>query len=75
MASSVRLRPFRASDLETAHGLSAKLQWPHRLEDWQFALAHGTGIVAEHDGRVVGTALRWRGPICGGWALITQAVG
>ena len=59
MARSVRLRPFNPSDLEAAHALSSELRWPHRLEDWQFALAHGSGIVAECDGRVVGTALRW----------------
>jgi ribosomal protein S18 acetylase RimI-like enzyme len=59
LTCSVRLRPFRASDLEAAQALSAELQWPHRLEDWRFALAHGAGVVAERDGRVVGTALRW----------------
>lgn len=62
LTCNVRLRPFRASDLEAAHALSAELHWPHRLEDWQFALAHGTGVVAERDGCVVGTALRW---LCG----------
>lgn len=56
----VRLRPFAAADLEAAHALSTEQQWPHRLEDWLFALAHGEGVVAERDGRVVGTALRWR---------------
>lgn len=59
LMGNVRLRPFRASDLEAALALSAELQWPHRLEDWCFALAHGAGVVAERDGRVVGTALRW----------------
>jgi predicted N-acetyltransferase YhbS len=55
----IRLRPFRASDLDAAQALSAQLRWPHRLEDWRFALAHGAGVVAECEGRVVGTALRW----------------
>ena len=59
LTRNVRLRPFCASDLEAAQALSAELQWPHRPEDWQLALAHGTGVVAERDGRVVGTALRW----------------
>ena len=59
LTGNVRLRPFCASDLEAAQALSAELHWPHRLEDWRFALAHGTGVVAERDGRVVGTALRW----------------
>src|SRR6185369_3745680 len=56
---NIRLRPFRASDLEAAQALSAELRWPHRLEDWRFALAHGAGVVAERDGQVVGAALRW----------------
>jgi len=55
----VRLRPFCTSDLEAAQALSAEQRWPHRLEDWRFALAYGTGIVAECEGRIVGTALRW----------------
>jgi len=59
MATSVHLRPFRPGDLEAAQRLSSELRWPHRLEDWQSALVHGAGIVAERDGRLVGTALRW----------------
>jgi ribosomal protein S18 acetylase RimI-like enzyme len=59
LAGDVGLRPFRASDLEAAQALSAELQWPHRLEDWRFMLVHGAGVVAERNGRVVGTALRW----------------
>ncbi len=59
LTSNVRLRPFCASDLEAAQALSAGVNWPHRVEDWQFAFAHGTGVVAERDGSVVGTALRW----------------
>lgn len=58
MAANVLVRAFCASDLDAARALSAELHWPHLLEDWQFALAHGTGVVAECDGRVVGTALR-----------------
>ena len=59
LTCNVHVRPFRTSDLEAAQALSAELQWPHRLEDWRFALAHGTGVVAERDGGIVGTALRW----------------
>lgn len=59
VACNVRLRPLQPSDLEAAQALSAELNWPHRLEDWRFALAYGAGVVAERDGRVVGTALRW----------------
>ncbi|NRF67517.1 GNAT family N-acetyltransferase [Aquincola sp. S2] len=59
LSGDVGLRPFRVSDLEAAQALSVQQQWPHRLEDWRFALAHGAGVVAERDGAVVGTALRW----------------
>jgi len=58
-AQRVVLRSFRITDLEAAHALSVGQQWPHRLEDWQFALLHGTGVVAVQDGQLVGTALRW----------------
>lgn len=58
-SSALTLRPLRSPDLEAAHALSRELRWPHRLEDWQFALLHGTGVVAERDGQLVGTALRW----------------
>jgi hypothetical protein len=53
------LRPLRPTDLEAAHALSTELQWPHRLEDWQFALQHGRGVAAACDGKLVGTALGW----------------
>jgi hypothetical protein len=36
------------------------LNWPHRIEDWQFALSLGQGVVAERDGKVLGTALSWQ---------------
>ena len=55
---NVRLRSFRASDLAAAQALSAELRWPHRLEDWRFALTYGAGVVAERDGDIVGAALR-----------------
>lgn len=55
---NVRLRSFRASDLAAAQALSAELRWPHRLEDWRFALTYGAGVVAERDGEIVGAALR-----------------
>ena len=55
----VRLRPMQPSDLEAAQALSAEMNWPHRVEDWRFALLYGAGVVAERDGLVIGTALRW----------------
>jgi len=53
------LRPFEPGDLPSAHALSSTLGWPHRLEDWQFALSLGQGVVAERNGKVLGTALSW----------------
>ena len=58
-ACNVRLRSLQPTDLDAAQALSAEVKWPHRLEDWRFALVYGAGVVAERDGRVVGTAVRW----------------
>jgi ribosomal protein S18 acetylase RimI-like enzyme len=55
----VRLRAMTAADLPRAHALSDELRWPHRLADWEQAFAHARGVVAERDGEIVGTALRW----------------
>jgi len=49
-----------AGDLAAAHALSTELRWPHRATDWEQAFHLGEGLVAERDGQVVGTALRWR---------------
>jgi predicted N-acetyltransferase YhbS len=48
------------ADLETAFEFSMALYWPHRLVDWEQALRLGEGVVAECEGEVVGTAMRWR---------------
>ena len=56
----VLLRPMNAADLPRAHALSVELRWPHRPSDWEQAFALGEGIVAERDGEVIGTGLRWR---------------
>lgn len=45
--------------LPHALALSSMLNWPYRLEDWQFALSLGHGVGAEVDRRLVGTALWW----------------
>jgi ribosomal protein S18 acetylase RimI-like enzyme len=57
---TVLLRPMRAADLKGAHALSVAVRWPHRIVDWQSAFELGEGWVAEHDGRLVGTALCWK---------------
>jgi GNAT superfamily N-acetyltransferase len=54
-----RLRPFVPGDLPAAHAMSSALNWPHRIEDWEFALSIGQGVTAECDGKVLGTALSW----------------
>ncbi|MDQ0070959.1 ribosomal protein S18 acetylase RimI-like enzyme [Variovorax boronicumulans] len=59
-ADAVRLRRFEPGDVPAAHALSSALNWPHRIEDWQFAQSLGQGVVAERDGKVVGTALSWQ---------------
>lgn len=55
----VVLRPMTADDLPQAHALSAEQRWPHRPVDWEHVFAHGEGLVAERDGKVVATAQRW----------------
>ncbi|TAK99151.1 MAG: N-acetyltransferase [Rhodospirillaceae bacterium] len=57
--TAVRLRDMVVGDLVQAHVLSRAAQWPHRLEDWQFLLQLGQGVVAEQDGAIVGTAMGW----------------
>lgn len=59
-ADGVILRRLEKADLEAAQALSAEVQWPHRLEDWRFVADLGEGFVAERDGQIVGTALRWK---------------
>lgn len=46
-------------DCPAGLALSRSVGWPHRLEDWQFALSVGAGLVAIADGRMVGAAMWW----------------
>lgn len=57
--ATVRLRDMTPDDLAAAQALSRQAQWPHRLEDWEFMLKVGLGVVAESEGVVVGTILAW----------------
>ena len=59
-ADALRLRSFEPADVPAAHALSSALKWPHRIEDWQFGLELGQGVVAERGGKVLGTALSWQ---------------
>lgn len=59
IAEGVQLRPLHIDDLDAAHALSVEVQWPHRPMDWHIASTLGHGIVAERDGQVIGTGMRW----------------
>lgn len=54
-----RVRDMTSDDLAAAHALSRQMQWPHRIEDWEFVLRVGRGVVAEEGGAIVGTAMGW----------------
>ena len=60
VSDGVSLRAMTAADLTAAHALTDELRWPHRPADWEQAFRHGEGFVAERDGQIVGTGLRWR---------------
>jgi ribosomal protein S18 acetylase RimI-like enzyme len=60
VSDGVALRAMTAADLAAAHALTTELRWPHRAADWEQAFRHGEGFVAERDGQVIGTGLRWR---------------
>ncbi|MFM0551214.1 GNAT family N-acetyltransferase [Paraburkholderia sediminicola] len=53
-------RAFTPDDIDAAHALSIAVRWPHRAEDWRFALGAGGGFVAILNGAVIGTALYWK---------------
>jgi predicted N-acetyltransferase YhbS len=60
MAAEFTIRAMTASDVPHAQALTASFGWPHRHEDWALMQALGEGLVAERDGKLVGTALCWR---------------
>lgn len=53
------LQTLTVRDLPAAHALSRAVNWPHRLEDWQFAHALGQGFAAYSGDRLIGTAMWW----------------
>lgn len=63
-------RPLQAEDLEQAWGLSQAAKWPHRLEDWRFALAVGQGQAVLDGGKLIGVALSWDFGACATLGLI-----
>jgi GNAT superfamily N-acetyltransferase len=56
----VNYRKFGRKDLPAAHRLSVDVNWPHRLQDWEFVQRLGTGYVAEDGDGIVGTVLCWK---------------
>jgi predicted N-acetyltransferase YhbS len=59
MQADVTIRPMTAADVPEAQALTASFGWPHRREDWALMQALGRGLVAEQQGKLVGTALAW----------------
>jgi GNAT superfamily N-acetyltransferase len=59
-ADHLLLRPMAAGDLEAAVELSLEQGWPHRLEDWSLFFDIGEGIVAERNGKILGTIMAWK---------------
>lgn len=52
------LTDIHAVNVDHLHSLSVAVGWPHRVEDWQFMLTHGSGIAAiDAIGRVLGSAM------------------
>ncbi|MDW8847336.1 GNAT family N-acetyltransferase [Erwinia sp. MMLR14_017] len=57
---TIQIKPMQESHLDQAFALTQNLRWPHQLADWQQALRLGEGVIAEQEGRVLGTAIFWR---------------
>ena len=60
MGADFTIRPMTAADVPHGQALTASFGWPHRQEDWALMQTLGQGIVAERQGKLVGTALCWR---------------
>lgn len=57
--SQLTLRPAALSDADACRTLSAAVGWPHRREDWEFALSLGRGFVVGSATEMVGVGLWW----------------
>ena len=58
--TAINLRGMTEEDLGAASGLSKVLGWPHRLEDWDFMLRLGRGLVSTlESGEIIGTIMWW----------------
>jgi GNAT superfamily N-acetyltransferase len=58
-ATRFELAEMAARHLPAAQALSREVNWPHRLEDWQFVHSVGRGLVAYSGDQLVGTAMWW----------------
>jgi GNAT superfamily N-acetyltransferase len=58
-ATRFEVLKMAARDLPAAQVLSREVNWPHRLEDWQFVHSVGEGLVAYSGDQLVGTAMWW----------------
>lgn len=59
-ATQIVLRAMTGEDVHAAAELCIEQQWPHREEDLALFLSIGEGIVAETEGKVVGTIMGWK---------------
>ena len=68
------LRPLLPADLAQAHGLTQAIRWPHREQDWRFALSLGQGWAISEGERLLGTSMSWRfGPEWGCFGMLIVA--
>jgi GNAT superfamily N-acetyltransferase len=58
-ATRFEILEMAARDLPAAQALSREVNWPHRLEDWQFVHSVGQGLVAYSGDQLIGTAMWW----------------
>lgn len=56
---TLTLRAIGAGDATACAELSRCVGWPHRREDWEFAIGLGHGVVGTRDGKPVATAQWW----------------
>lgn len=53
------LRPAGLADADACQKLSAAIGWPHRREDWEFALSLGQGFTLSIEDEVIAVGLWW----------------
>lgn len=59
-AAQIVMRAMTGEDVHAAAELCIEQHWPHREEDLALFLSIGQGIVAEADGKIVGTIMGWK---------------